>query len=114
LLQSMSKLSKLSSSRVLTAPKPHICHIREFWNEKETETLLTIFVADVLLLHNWKLKLAIIFAEYRCLEGVNSIPCGWLSRTAGSYVGAVQCIDAHTNGNNTFIRTPLTLCCCVL
>lgn len=58
-------------------------------NRKGNWDTVAIFVADLLLLHNWKLKLSIVFAEYRCLEDVSSIPRGWLSRTAGSYVGAV-------------------------
>ena len=85
-------------------------------------------------LDNWKLKLAIVFVECRCPEGVSSIPHGWVSQTAGSYVGVARCNDAHTHAcarthahtrararththtqsNKTFTHTQLTLNCCII
>lgn len=75
-----------------------------------------------MLLQNWKLKLAIVFAECRCLEGISSIPRGCLSQTARSYLRAAPWNDSHTHkhtcarthSNNTLTRPLLTLYCYVL
>jgi hypothetical protein len=101
-----------------TTPQPPIRHISKF---KKKETHLRVYNnSHVKQLHGIcitlrnrhcytlcrsltycrtirKLKLATMFAAYRCTVGTGCIPVGWLSHSAGSCVAAVRYYDALTH-----------------